>query len=62
MIDLVKELKAVLKEKHLSPEAAAQFIGTSGREVRRWLQDGATPNVLSRRAIHAGIRRIRRSM
>lgn len=62
MIDLIKELHRVLKEKRISPETAARFIGTSGREVRRWLDDEATPNLLSRKAIRTGIRRIERNL
>jgi DNA-binding transcriptional regulator YiaG len=62
MIDLIKELKGVLEKKQISPETAAQFIGTSGREVRRWLAGEATPNVLSRKAIRTGFRRIERNL
>ena len=62
MIELIKELKAVLKEKQISPEAASRFIGITGREVRRWIEDEATPNLLSRQAIRRGIRRIQRML
>lgn len=62
MIDLVKELAGVLKEKAISPESAARFIGVSGREVRRWVKEGVTPHPLVRPAIRRGIAKIRRNL
>jgi len=62
MLDIIKELKAVLEDKEISPEMAARFIGTSGREVRRWIEDGVTPNFLSRQAIKKGIAKIKREL
>lgn len=62
MIEIVKELKEVLKEKEISPETAARFIGASGREVRRWIKGEVTPNLLGRQAIRRGIRRIQRML
>lgn len=59
MIEIVRELKAAMEEKKISPEAAAIFIGVSGREVRRWLEDGVIPNLESRKAIRRGLRRIK---
>ena len=62
MIDLVKELAGVLKEKAISPETAARFIGVSEREVRRWVKDGVTPHALLRPAIRRGIAKIRKEL
>jgi predicted site-specific integrase-resolvase len=62
MIEIVKELKQVIEEKKISPETAARFIGVSGREVRRWLEDGVIPLPISRQAIRRGIRRIRKNL
>jgi hypothetical protein len=62
MIEIVKELKAVIEEKRISPETAARFIGVSGREVRRWLEDKHIPLPISRQAIRRGIRRIRTNL
>jgi len=62
MIDIVRELKRVMREKKISPETAAIFIGISGREVRRWLDETFIPNLSSRRAIRQGIRRIRKNL
>jgi len=62
MIEIVKELKAVLKEKRISPEAASRFIGASGRTVRRWVKAEAKPNLLGREAIKRGIRRIKANL
>jgi hypothetical protein len=62
MIDIVKELKQVIEEKQISPETAARFIGVSGREVRRWLEDRTVPLPVSRKAIRAGLRRIMKNL
>jgi hypothetical protein len=59
MIDIVKELRRVLKEKKISPETAALFIGVSGREIRRWFDESFIPNLESRKAMRRGIRRIK---
>jgi hypothetical protein len=62
MIEIIRELKQVMKEKKISPETAARFIGVSGREVRRWLEDGTVPLPISRQAIRRGIRRIKKML
>jgi hypothetical protein len=61
MIEIIKELKQVIEEKKISPETAARFIGCSGREIRRWLEDGVVPLPVSRQAIRRGLRRIRKN-
>jgi hypothetical protein len=60
MVDLVKELRVVLKEKEISPETAAHVIGCTGRQVRRWIDGESTPNFGSRLAIRRGLRRIKK--
>jgi hypothetical protein len=62
MIDLIKKLKGVMKEKQISPETAARFIGCTGRQVRRWIESAAIPNYMSRLAIRRGIRRIKKNL
>jgi len=62
MIEIIKELKAVLKERQISPETASRFIGASGRTVRRWVDGEAKPNLLGREAIKRGIRRIKSNL
>jgi hypothetical protein len=62
MIEIVKELKNVIEEKKISPETAARFIGCSGREIRRWIEEEHVPLLLSRQAIRRGIRRIRKNL
>jgi len=49
-----------MKEKEISPETAALFIGVHGHEVRRWIEGKFTPNLQSRKKIRPGLRRIRR--
>ena len=59
MIVLVKELKALMKEKHLSPERASHFIGSSTNSVVRWLNNTNPPSQMYRRMIEEGISRIK---
>jgi hypothetical protein len=60
MVGIIKELKAVIKEKRISAETAALFIGVSGRQIRRWIEETSIPNLASRKAIRRGLRRIRK--
>lgn len=62
MIEIIRELKRVMKEKKISPETAALFIGVHGREIRRWLAEEFIPNVESRKKIRRGIRRIKKNL
>jgi len=60
MISIIKELKQVMDEKKISPETAARFIEIDGRQVYRWLDEEAIPNLSSRKKIRRGLRRIRK--
>lgn len=60
MIEIIRELRQLMREKKISPETAALFIGVHGREIRRWLDEEFIPNVESRKKIRRGIRRIKK--
>jgi hypothetical protein len=60
MIDIIRALKVVIREKEISPETAALFIGVHGRTIRRWLEKEFVPNIESRRKIRRGLRRIQK--
>jgi DNA-binding transcriptional regulator YiaG len=60
MIDIIKELADLMEEKRISPETAARFLDCSGRQVRRWIEGHAVPNVNSRKKIRVGMRRIKK--
>lgn len=60
MLNLIKELKAVMEEKKINTTTAAIFIHCDARQVDRWLKDQATPTLLYREAIKKGIRRLKR--
>lgn len=59
MINLVKELRTLLAEKHLSPEKASHFIGCSTNSVIRWLRNENPPSQVYRRMIQEGIAKIK---
>lgn len=60
MENLIEELKAVMEEKDLSPEAASRFIECSYRQVYRWIRGEAVPNQVYRRAIKRGINKMKK--
>jgi DNA-binding transcriptional regulator YiaG len=62
MIEIVKELKRLMKEKEISPEVAARLMDISGRSIRRWLAGEFKPNFSSRLALKRGLRRIRKNL
>jgi len=62
MISIIRELKQVIEEKKISPTTAARFIEIDGRQVYRWLDEEAIPNLASRKAIRRGLRRIRKNL
>lgn len=62
MIDIVKELGSLMEEKRISPETAARFLDCNGRQVRRWLEGDAIPNLTSRQKIRCGMRRIKKNL
>jgi hypothetical protein len=62
MISIIRELKQVIEEKKISPTTAARFIEVDGRQVYRWLDEEAIPNLSSRKAIRRGLRRIRKNL
>lgn len=60
MKQLIRDLKAAMRDKSLSPEQAAQRIGCSGNQVRRWIAGTSKPTPLYREALRTGIERINR--
>lgn len=58
----VEDLRRVMKQKRLSPERAAPFIGCTFREIYRWLDGEAQPMLLYRRAIAEGVRRMKEEL
>ncbi|MBA7496915.1 hypothetical protein ES702_07524 [subsurface metagenome] len=60
MEDLIRELKEVMKEKGLSPEKMSNFIGCSGKQIRRWLSGEANPTAIYQDVISKGIKKAKR--
>lgn len=60
MEDLIRELKEVMEEKGLSPEKMSEFIGCSGKQIRRWLSGEANPTPIYQGIIRKGIKKARR--
>lgn len=62
MTDAITELEQLIADKGISPETAARFIGSTTREVYRWLKRENQPNAVYRMLIMAGIRRMRKNL
>jgi hypothetical protein len=60
MPNLIEELKMLMEEKDLSPEAASHYIECSGRQIYRWLEGKSIPNQIYRRAIRRGINKMKK--
>jgi transcriptional regulator with XRE-family HTH domain len=60
MIQIILNLKKILKEKRLSPEQASGYIGCSGNQIRRWIKGTSKPSPIYREAIQNGIEKILR--
>ena len=58
---IIEELKRIMDELKLSPEQVSQFIGCSGKQIRRWIAKESVPSLISRRAIQEGIKKIRKT-
>ena len=60
MKNLIEELDIVMKQKNLSPEDAARYIGCSFKQVYRWLEGISKPSLIYRKAIRRGIERMKK--
>ena len=59
MIDLVMELRDLMKEKHLSIGKAAQIIGVATNTINRWLKGVNPPSQVYQRMIQEGMAKIK---
>jgi len=60
MRNLIQELEFVMKEKDLSSENAARYIGCSFKQIYNWLQGTSKPSLIYRKAIRRGIERMKK--
>ena len=60
MKNLIEELDIIIKQKDISPEHAARYIGCSFKQVYRWLAGEAKPSLIYRKAIRRGIERMKK--
>lgn len=59
-MDLIDELKLIMKEKNISTAGAARYVRSSEMTIRRWLNRENIPSDLSQEGIRQGIYRIKR--
>jgi len=59
-MDIIEELKKVMKEKAFSPATMSRFIGCSGKQVERWLSGESKPTLVYRKLIRKGLRRVKK--
>lgn len=58
--NLIEELDLIMKQKDVSPEHAARYIGCSFKQVYRWLEGESKPSLIYRKAIRRGIERMKK--
>jgi len=59
-MDLIDELKTIMRERGFSCDTMARFIGCSGKTVDRWLSGESNPTQVYQRLIRKGIRRVKK--
>jgi len=59
-MELIDELRAVMKEKGFSADTMSKFIGCSARQVDRWISGEAKPTQVYQKLIRKGIRRVKK--
>ena len=58
-MDIIEDLKDVMKRKGISADAMSKYIGCSGRQVGRWLSGESKPTCVYQDLIRKGIERAR---
>ena len=56
-MDLIEDLKDIMKWKGISAEAMSKYIGCSGRQVGRWVSGESRPTRVYQDLIRKGIKR-----
>jgi len=59
-MDLIEELRKVMKEGGFSHETMSKFIGCSGKQVERWLTGESRPTFPYQKMIRAGIKKVKK--
>ena len=58
-MDLIEELKAIMKEKGFSADTMSKFIGCSARQVDRWILGESKPTHVYQTLIRKGIKKVK---
>ena len=59
-MDLIKELKKIMKERNFSADSMSKFIGCSARQVDRWISGEAKPTLVYQTLIRKGINKVKK--
>jgi len=59
-VNLIDELKQIMREKSFSADAMSKFIGCSARQVDRWVSGEAKPTFVYQMLIRKGIKRVKK--
>ena len=59
-MDLIEDLRSIMKKRGFSPATMSRFIGCSGKQVERWLSGQSKPTLVYRKLIRAGIKRVKK--
>ena len=56
-MDLIEDLKAVMRWKDISADTMSKYIGCSARQVARWVSGESRPTNVYQKLIRKGIKR-----
>lgn len=59
-MDVIEDLKQIMKETGLSAETMSRFIGCSARQVYRWLLGESKPTKIYQILIQKGIKKVKK--
>jgi len=59
-IEIIEELKRVMKERGFSCDTMSKFIGCSARQVDRWLLGESKPTPVYQALIKKGIKKVKK--
>jgi len=59
-MELIEQLRTVMKEKGFSCETMSKFIGCSGKQVDRWLSGESRPTFPYQKMIRAAIKKVKK--
>lgn len=59
-MEIIEDLKEVMKERGFSADTMSKYIGCSARQVARWVSGESKPTMVYQALIKKGIKKVKR--